>query len=116
MLPSPRALLARPRGRADLAPAAPLTGALSLAVRGPGTARAAGTEPVTYQGATFPTAGPAPTEDKPQSKLWFADGSWWALMRSSSGPITIHRLVDHAWRNTGTVVDDRAASSGDALW
>jgi len=79
-------------------------------------ARAADAVPQMYQDQTFPTAGPAPTEDKPLSKLWYADGSWWALMRSSGGPITIHKLVSHAWRDTGTVVDDRASSSGDALW
>ncbi|TDQ08654.1 hypothetical protein [Pedobacter metabolipauper] len=26
------------------------------------------------------------TADKPQSKLWFMDGSWWALLPKSSGP------------------------------
>ena len=86
---------------------------LTLQVQGAPAARAA--TPVTYQGPTYPTAGPAPTEDKPQSKLWYNDGSWWALMRVSSG-VTIHRLVNHVWQNTGAVVDERVASTGDALW
>ena len=74
-------------------------------------------DPVSYVGPAFPASGPAPTEDKPQSKLWYADGSWWALMRASAGGITVHELqADHTWRNTGTVVDDRPTSSGDALW
>lgn len=84
-------------------------------------ARAA--EPQMFQGPAFPTAGSSPTEDKPQSKLWFADGSWWALMRTVTNgadgnpDITIHRLqADHTWANTGTVVDRRASSTGDALW
>ncbi|CAG5008413.1 hypothetical protein DYBT9275_04262 [Dyadobacter sp. CECT 9275] len=29
---------------------------------------------------------PNPTADKPQSKLWYADKSWWALLPTSSGP------------------------------
>lgn len=78
-------------------------------------APAAAATPVTYQGAAYPTAGPAPTEDKPQSKLWYNDGAWWGLLRVSAG-VTIHRLNDHVWRNTGTVVDERIASTGDALW
>lgn len=86
-------------------------------------ASAADPAPREYQGPTFATAGPSPTEDKPQSKLWFHDGSWWALMRtnvngSDGNPdVTVHRLQpDHTWLNTGTVVDGRAASTGDALW
>ncbi len=115
MSPSPRPLLVRPRGGAVLALAALLTGALVLDVGDAAAARAAGPEPVTYQGATFPTAGPAPTEDKPQSKLWWNDGAWWALMRVPAG-VTIHRLVEHVWQDTGVVVDERTASTGDALW
>jgi chitodextrinase len=76
---------------------------------------AAAATPTTYQGSTYPTAGPAPTEDKPQSKLWFNDGAWWALMRVTAG-VTIHRLQNHVWHDTGTVVDERIASTGDALW
>ncbi len=77
-------------------------------------ARAA--EPVSYAGQTYPVGGPAPTEDKPQSKLWYNDGAWWALMRTTGG-VYIHRLgADHVWRSTGTVVDERLPSTGDALW
>ena len=38
------------------------------------------------------TAGPAPTEDKPQSTLWWNDGAWWALMRVPAG-VTPVRLI-----------------------
>ncbi|SDY66692.1 hypothetical protein SAMN05661080_04216 [Modestobacter sp. DSM 44400] len=86
-------------------------------------ALAADTAPRMYQDQAFPTAGAAPTEDKPQSKLWFNDGYWWALMRTTTNgadgnpDVTIHRLQpDHTWLNTGAVVDSRAASTGDALW
>jgi hypothetical protein len=86
-------------------------------------ARAADVAPRMYQGQAFPTAGSSPTEDKPQSKLWFADGSWWALMRTSTNgadrtpDVTVHELQDdHTWRDTGALVDRRAGSTGDALW
>ena len=89
-----------------------------LALQGAGapTAAAADAVPVTYAGPAYPVAGGPPSADKPQSKLWHNDGAWWGLLRSTGGPITIHRLQDHVWQDTGTVVDDRAASTGDALW
>ncbi|MCF6737735.1 hypothetical protein, partial [Blastococcus sp. KM273129] len=34
---------------------------------------ASAADPRMYQGPAFATAGPSPTEDKPQSKLWFHD-------------------------------------------
>ena len=40
----------------------------------------ASTQPV------FRVAAPHPTTDKPQSKLWFAHGAWWALLPDASGP------------------------------
>ncbi len=88
-----------------------LVGALLV----PQTGVAQATTPVTYQGQTYPTASGSPSADKPQSKLWFNDGAWWGLLRTAAG-ITIHRLEDHVWRDTGLVVDKRLASTGDALW
>src|SRR5215213_8801910 len=64
-----------------------------------GPAGAADATPRMYQDQTF-TGATSPTEDKPQSKVWFNDGFWWALMRSSAG-VTIHKLqAIHAWLNT----------------
>jgi hypothetical protein len=97
-----------------------LLAALSLQVVAAPVAGAA--TPQMYQDQAF-AAGTSPTEDKPQSKLWFNDGFWWALMRTNTNgadgnpDITIHKLQsNHTWLNTGTVVDGRAASTGDALW
>jgi len=75
-------------------------------------------QPVTYEGATYATSVQKPTADKPQSKLWYADGSWWALMVSPVGNLVhIFELrADHTWWDTGTLVDDRLNSTGDALW
>ena len=98
-----------------------LTGLLALQTVVASEVRA-DSAPQMYQDQTF-AAGTSPTEDKPQSKLWFNDGIWWALMRTNTNgadgnpDVTIHRLqADHTWLNTGTVVDGRAASTGDALW
>jgi len=58
----------------------------------------------------------SPTADKPQSKLWYNAG-WWALMATPGGTVNIYKLQsNHTWRDTGTVVDRRAKSTGDALW
>jgi hypothetical protein len=98
-----------------------LTGLLALQTVVASEVRA-DSAPQMYQDQTF-AAGTSPTEDKPQSKLWFNDGIWWALMRTNTNgadgnpDVTIHRLqANHTWLNTGTVVDGRAASTGDALW
>ena len=61
----------------------------------------------------------SPSGDKAQSKLWFADGRWWALMfHAKSGTTQIHRLdaKRQEWVTTGVVVDTRDRSRGDALW
>jgi len=66
-----------------------------------------------YTGAT------APTGQKPQSKLWFADGIWWGvLFNKSTANFEIYRLnwATQSWSTTGTTVDIRRKSSADALW
>ena len=69
------------------------------------------------------TAGPAftgataPTGEKPQSKQWFNDGSWWAVMyRPSAGSYQIFRDVGGTWTPTGTDVDTRESTYADAQW
>jgi PKD repeat protein len=60
-----------------------------------------------------------PTSDKPQSKLWWNDGSWWAdMFDSASGTWHIFRLdrSTERWVDTTTVIDTRANTLGDALW
>ena len=109
--------------RAGAVLAALLIGALFAQTLAAPGAQATDVAPRMYQDQAFAAAGAAPTEDKPQSKLWFTDGSWWALMRTTGAgadgdaDITIHRLLpDHTWRDTGTVVDTRPDGTGDALW
>ena len=83
----------------------------------PGAAQAA--VPTTYQDFAYTSSVTSnPTADKPQSKLWYQDGSWWSLMLSpADNAVHIFELrADHTWRDTGTSVDSRANSTGDALW
>ncbi|HET9085729.1 MAG TPA: hypothetical protein VFN41_15130 [Candidatus Limnocylindrales bacterium] len=72
-----------------------------------------------------PTAVRSPTTSTAQSKLWYADGRWWAAM---FGPTT-NRLgiftLDprtQVWSDTGTLIDERPIadtdmlSAGSTLW
>ena len=69
-----------------------------------------------YSGVSTPTA------DKPQSKLWFNDGIWWASMfNNTNSPrpaFHIYRLdrASQNWIDTGTEIDSRPSSQGDFLW
>jgi hypothetical protein len=61
----------------------------------------------------------SPTGEKPQSKLWFHDGSWWGnLFNNTSGNYHIYRLnlSTQGWEDTGTVVDIRPETKADVLW
>ena len=91
--------------------------ALGLVAAAPSAQAAVGV-PVTYDGPSYVSTVNRPSENKPQSKLWYTDGSWWALMvTGSSTSVRIHQLMgNHTWRDTGTVVDRRLNSTGDALW
>jgi len=69
---------------------------------------------------TSGTSGP-PTTSKPESKVWFSHGMWWAVMarKVASGGNTyfIFRLNAHKqkWINTHVVVDTRDSTRQDAL-
>ena len=66
---------------------------------------------------SFSGASTAPSGSKPESKLWFNDGIWWAEMwDTTSSTFRIFRLSGSVWQNTGTVVDTRGSTRGDALW
>jgi hypothetical protein len=60
-----------------------------------------------------------PTGEKPQSKLWFNDGTWWASMfNRTAEEYHIYRYdrAAHTWSDTGTLIDERNSSKADALW
>jgi hypothetical protein len=72
----------------------------------------------TYGGSAF-----RPSADKPQSKLWYTDGSWFAGMflyqttSPAKSEYRIYRLDGaHNWVLTSAVVDTRDTSHADYLW
>lgn len=92
--------------------------AVAAVLAGPAGAQAQVGVPVTYQGPAYDTTVKRPSENKPQSKLWYAAGAWWGLLVSPADDrVHIHELLaDHTWRDTGVLVDDRLNSTGDAHW
>src|SRR5215212_4775564 len=61
----------------------------------------------------------APTGEKPQSKLWYNDGTWWGgLFNTSTEEFHIYRLdrASQSWSDTGTLIDERNSSKADTLW
>jgi hypothetical protein len=73
---------------------------------------------VGYRDFSYGKGSVSPTRSKPESKLWWNNGSWWASMLGSSGPHYIYRLdlARQSWVKTGTALDDRRGSKADALW
>jgi hypothetical protein len=60
--------------------------------------------------------GGSPTTSKPESKLWFHDGHWWASMFvAGTGNYDIFRLNGSTWTDTTVVIDDRASTRQDVL-
>lgn len=74
----------------------------------------------TYRNFVYETAViDGPTATKAQSKLWFAEGAWWAgLVQPATNRLTIFRLDPESqiWRDTGTLVDERPFADPDFLW
>jgi hypothetical protein len=74
----------------------------------------------TYRDFVFENATiKAPTATKAQSKLWYADGTWWAgMLQPSSNQLHIFRLdwATQRWADTGTLVDERPSADPDFLW
>ena len=76
-------------------------------------------EDVGYRDFSYDAASVvAPTGEKPQSKLWFNDGTWWASMFNRTvGEYHIYRYdrASHTWSDTGTLIDERNSSKADTL-
>jgi PKD repeat protein len=74
---------------------------------------------VGHQDGSTSGAGSAATGEKPESKLWWNDGSWWAsMLHSASQTYHIFRLdrSSQTWVDTGTPIDNRPKARSDALW
>ena len=88
-------------------------------VRGVALAAVAGE--VGSRGPSTAGAGNGATAEKPESKLWWDAGSWWAVMWDSS--TASWRIARHdrsttpaTWIFTSVVVDKRSDSRADVLW
>jgi hypothetical protein len=81
---------------------------------------AAAAADVGYRGALFTASSVIkPSGQKPQSKLWFNDGTWWgSLFVPGAEEYRVHRLdpLTQTWVDTGTSLDARNSSEGDVLW
>ncbi|MEA2535964.1 MAG: hypothetical protein QOF11_198 [Chloroflexota bacterium] len=67
----------------------------------------------------FGASGTAITGSKPESKLWYNDGSWWASMWSTTpAGFYIYELdlQDETWTRTSTALDPRLGTRADTLW
>jgi uncharacterized repeat protein (TIGR02059 family) len=70
-----------------------------------------------FEGPAGP--GGAPTGSKPESKLWFNDGRWWASMYdlgTSDFYIWVLDQSTDTWSRTNTRLDDRNSTRADILW
>lgn len=70
-----------------------------------------------YAGFSAENTGGAITGQKPESKLWYHDRKWWAVMVSptTAGSKTIWRLDAATWIDTKVVVDTRPWTKEDVL-
>jgi hypothetical protein len=74
---------------------------------------------VSYMDQSYAPLTGAPTGSKPESKLWYAHGSWWGiLMDGATQTEHIFRLdrTSENWVDTGVSVDDRPTARADTLW
>ncbi len=59
---------------------------------------------------------PFPTADKPQSKLWYSENCWWALLPRSTGP-SLWQRTEEGWNEYPEVADKLKGISGRAdVW
>jgi hypothetical protein len=61
----------------------------------------------------------AASGEKPESKLWWNDGLWWAVLYSDAAhEYQIYKLNRELtqWDDSGVSVDDRPGSKSDAFW
>ena len=72
--------------------------------------------PVATTQPVFQIDRPSPTADKPQSKLWFAGGSWWALLPGAQSP-TLWQRTATGWTEHSALREKLAGSPGRAdVW
>jgi trimeric autotransporter adhesin len=106
----------RPAARRCLLACALVLAAIAWTALAPPSA-AADPGDIGYEGPSTSGAQAALTGEKPESKLWWNDGFWWASMWSGSG-YRIFRLdtSSQSWVDTGVPIDNRGTSRADVLW
>lgn len=72
-----------------------------------------------YVGPSTSGDGSAATGEKPESKLWWNDGVWWAALFDTVSQT--HRIFwldrsTETWVNTGTMIDNRPKTRSDTVW
>ena len=88
----------------------------------PGSAAQGQSDDIGYRDFTYPSGAGGDSQvtgEKPESKLWWTDGSWFGCMWSKAGDAYhIFRLDTNnkTWIDTNIAIDDRLASKADALW
>ncbi|GAA1627125.1 Ig-like domain-containing protein [Georgenia ruanii] len=81
----------------------------------------ASAEPVEagYRDFSYGSSISAPTGDKPQSKLWYNDNSWWGVLyNATSKQWEIYKfdVASQSWSTTGTSLETRKPVQADTLW
>jgi hypothetical protein len=75
-----------------------------------------------FRDFAYGTTVTAPTGQKPESKLWFNDGRWWAvLFNTTTNRFEIYGFnkdaqATNAWTSTGVAVDGRRTAEADVKW
>ena len=72
-----------------------------------------------YEGPSTTGAGSGITASKPESKVWWNDGFWWAsIWDATSADFHIFKLDQgtQRWSDTGVALDDRSGTHADVLW
>jgi VCBS repeat-containing protein len=98
-----------------------LVATVAFAHQATGTAGAVAAEGQ-YEGPSYAGSASSPTGSKPQSKLWFNDGTWWSAMNvadpgSDVGPRIFKLDLDtQQWADTGVQIDARNNVRSDVLW
>jgi Big-like domain-containing protein len=90
----------------------------SLSLSVPDVSRAAAGD-IGVEGPSYAGASADPTGEKPESKTWFNDGSWWgSLWDTASSRYEIFRLntSNQTWTSTNVPLDTRSNSRADTLW
>jgi hypothetical protein len=92
---------------------------LALAVSNGVTFAPAIASNIGYRDFSYGSSPNTPAADKPQNKLWWNDGKWWAgLYNTAAAAFHIYRLdpSTQTWIDTGTTIDNRPDSHLDTLW